>query len=66
MLDQATMAMIKEAFGGHQCCECGFTAQRMRKGVFYCEDHYHRDSRNNTVVKVRIVKEPSQCLSTSL
>lgn len=37
-IDEGTKALIREAFAGEVCRVCGFQAQRLRSGRFYCAD----------------------------
>lgn len=59
VLDPRTVTLISEAFAGHVCCRCGFAAQRLTKGFFYCADCYPRQLRERPKpYEVRRVKEP--------
>lgn len=69
-LSEETKALVREAFAGQVCCKCGFPAQRLRSGRFYCADclptgtgHRHgaeppgaRNPRYFTVRRVRVPK----------
>ncbi len=45
-LDPRTEELIRAAFGGRVCCQCGGPAARLVDDRFYCHDHFFRCRRS--------------------